>query len=68
MNPEMMEALQALAAEKERGSQWATVGLDIDWGATEALYDRYGKASVNGGFSKRGGDSTTRGSSRRQYL
>ena len=32
----------ALAAEKERGSEWAMVGLDIDWEATEALYGEYG--------------------------
>ena len=33
---------QALRREKENGSAWAFVGLDIDWPETEALYARYG--------------------------
>jgi len=33
---------RALKAEKERGSQWATVGLDIDWSALEKLYNKFG--------------------------
>lgn len=32
----------ALAAEQARGPAWATVGLDIDWAATESLYGQYG--------------------------
>ncbi|MCG8417247.1 MAG: aminomethyltransferase family protein [Proteobacteria bacterium] len=33
---------RALAAERERGQKWDLVGLDIDWQATEELYDQYG--------------------------
>ncbi|NDD27468.1 MAG: aminomethyl transferase family protein [Proteobacteria bacterium] len=33
---------EALAREKERGSRWATVGLDIDWDEMEAFYDAVG--------------------------
>lgn len=32
----------ALRAEKEKGSDWAIVGLDIDYEQMEALYDKYG--------------------------
>ena len=32
----------ALKAEKEKGSKWAIVGLDIDWPQIEALYNKYG--------------------------
>lgn len=32
----------ALAEEREHGSAWAMVGLDISWEALEALYERYG--------------------------
>lgn len=32
----------ALQREKERGSAWSLVGLDVDWLAVEALYDRLG--------------------------
>src|SRR5262249_52162859 len=32
----------ALVREKERGPQWALVGLEIDWVELEALYDEYG--------------------------
>lgn len=32
----------ALRTEKERGSNWAIVGLDIDWEQIEALYNKYG--------------------------
>lgn len=32
----------ALKAEKEQGSKWAIVGLDMDWPEIEALYHRYG--------------------------
>ncbi len=32
----------ALRAEKERGSEWALVGLDVSWTALEALYERHG--------------------------
>ena len=31
----------ALRAEKERGSSWALVGLDIDWPEMEALYAKH---------------------------
>lgn len=31
---------KALRAEKERGSEWAFVGLDIDWVNLERLFDR----------------------------
>jgi aminomethyltransferase len=34
--------MAALAEEKRRGSAWALVGLDIDWPAIEALYERHG--------------------------
>lgn len=33
---------KALKAEKQEGSQWATVGLDIDWPEVEALYAKHG--------------------------
>lgn len=32
----------ALAKEKEEGSKWATVGLDINWPELEIIYNRYG--------------------------
>ncbi len=32
----------ALQSEKEKGSQWAIVGLDLDWPEIEAIYDNYG--------------------------
>lgn len=32
----------ALKAEKERGSEWALVGLEVSWPSLEALYARYG--------------------------
>jgi len=32
---------RALLAEKQRGSQWAFVGLEIDWDAFEAAFDRH---------------------------
>jgi aminomethyltransferase len=34
--------MDALTAEKKRGSKWAIVGLDVDWPALEALYASYG--------------------------
>ncbi len=33
---------KALLREKEEGSKWATVGLDIDWPELEALYNEHG--------------------------
>ena len=33
---------QALAAERERGAAWATVGLDVQWESLEQIYKRYG--------------------------
>jgi len=39
---EAFNGQKALKREKENGSQWAFVGLDIDWPETEALYARYG--------------------------
>ena len=32
----------ALMKEKEEGSLWATVGLDIDWPELEAIYNKFG--------------------------
>ena len=32
----------ALRAEKERGSVWQTVGIELSWEEIEALYDSYG--------------------------
>lgn len=32
----------ALQSEKEKGSQWAIVGLDLDWPEIEAIYESYG--------------------------
>lgn len=32
----------ALKAEKEQGSKWAVVGLDINWPQIETLYNKYG--------------------------
>lgn len=31
----------ALVAEQERGPRWALVGVELDWPALEALYERY---------------------------
>jgi len=33
---------KALKAEKENGSKWSTIGLDIDWPDLEALYKKHG--------------------------
>jgi aminomethyltransferase len=33
---------EALLAEKQRGSEWALVGIDIDWFALEAAFDALG--------------------------
>jgi aminomethyltransferase len=33
---------RALLEEKERGSRWALVGVEIDWAALEKLYETYG--------------------------
>jgi len=32
----------ALKTEKEKGSKWAIVGLDIDWSQVESLYNKQG--------------------------
>jgi aminomethyltransferase len=32
----------ALREEQQRGSTWAMVGLELDWGAIERLHERYG--------------------------
>lgn len=42
LDREPFNGQQALQREKENGSAWAFVGLDIDWPETEALYARYG--------------------------
>ena len=42
LDREPFNGQKALRHEKENGSQWAFVGLDIDWPETEALYARYG--------------------------
>jgi aminomethyltransferase len=34
--------MKALAREKEQGSAWAFVGLEVDWLAIEALFEREG--------------------------
>lgn len=44
---------QALRREKEDGSAWAFVGLDIDWPETEALYARHGLPPEIGGAAWR---------------
>ncbi|MDH3650315.1 MAG: aminomethyltransferase family protein [Saprospiraceae bacterium] len=33
---------KALQQEKENGSQWALMGIELDWNEIEALYARYG--------------------------
>ena len=42
LDREPFNGQQALRHEKENGSTWAFVGLDIDWPESEALYARYG--------------------------
>ena len=42
LDREPFNGQKALKREKENGSEWAFVGLDIDWPETEALYKRYG--------------------------
>ena len=32
----------AIRAERARGSKWQLVGLEVDWAALEAMYDRHG--------------------------
>ncbi len=41
LDREPFNGQKALRREKEEGSQWAFVGLDIDWPETEALYERH---------------------------
>ena len=41
-HPEPFIGQAALKREKERGSDWALVGLEISWEATESLYDEFG--------------------------
>ena len=41
LDREPFNGQQALRHEKENGSTWAFVGLDIDWPETEALFARY---------------------------
>ncbi|MBT8274125.1 MAG: aminomethyltransferase family protein [Bacteroidia bacterium] len=43
----------ALKAEKERGAQWAIVGLDINWSEIEALYNKCGLPPEIGSHSWR---------------
>jgi aminomethyltransferase len=33
---------QCIREEVDRGSEWGLVGLELDWQATESLYDEYG--------------------------
>ena len=40
-HPESFIGQRALREEKQGGSAWTLVGLDISWEATEALYDEY---------------------------
>lgn len=41
-NREPFNGQVALKAEQAAGSQWAIVGLDINWPETEALYEKFG--------------------------
>jgi len=40
--------------EKEQGSKWAIVGLDIDWPQIESLYNRHGLPPEIGNRAWRG--------------
>ena len=42
LNREPFNGQDALKAEKEQGSKWAIVGLDIDWPQLEYLYNQCG--------------------------
>lgn len=42
LNREPFNGQTALKAEREHGSKWAIVGLDINWPQTASLYNRYG--------------------------
>lgn len=44
----------ALKKEKEQGSRWAIVGLDIDWPQIESLYNRHGLPPEIGNRAWRG--------------
>jgi len=44
----------ALKKEKEKGSRWAIVGLDIDWPQIESLYNRHGLPPEIGNRAWRG--------------
>ena len=42
LNRDPFNGQAALKTEKEKGSKWAIVGLDIDWPQIESLYNRHG--------------------------
>ena len=42
LNRDPFNGQKALKAEKDKGSNWAIVGLDINWEEIEALYNKYG--------------------------
>lgn len=44
---------KALLSEKEQGSMWKLVGLEVDWKSLEALYTRYGLAPRLAGRASR---------------
>ena len=54
LNREPFNGQAALKMEKEKGSKWAIVGLDIDWSQIESLYNRHGLPPEIGNRAWRG--------------
>lgn len=54
LNREPFNGQAALKMEKEKGSKWAIVGLDIDWPQIESLYNRHGLPPEIGNRAWRG--------------
>ena len=54
LNREPFNGQAALKMEKEQGSKWAIVGLDIDWPQIESLYNRHGLPPEIGNRAWRG--------------
>jgi len=54
LNRDPFNGQAALKMEKEQGSKWAIVGLDIDWPQIESLYNRHGLPPEIGNRAWRG--------------
>ncbi|MCH7963091.1 MAG: aminomethyl transferase family protein [Bacteroidetes bacterium] len=54
LNRDPFNGQAALKTEKEKGSKWAIVGLDIDWPQIESLYNRHGLPPEIGNRAWRG--------------